>query len=215
MTRNNINETVSREQLDEYVREAAQAAGYPVSVPRAATGPIHLVAAYTRQSREEQAKNNRLPEYLLTCARLAKDNGVVVPREYIFVDHESSEYLDRKHMSRLRKDLIAERKISGVLIPLQGRLTANAGQQSIFERECSYYRVELVFGDAPSGSDWASQTSRLVMAQAQALRLKTNQDNVRAGNIGRVLKAWCLPVRRLRIPLLPGGRDRPGWQGLH
>jgi DNA invertase Pin-like site-specific DNA recombinase len=189
MAQNNKNEIVSREQLDEYVREAAQAAGYPsFGADGCDLNQRIWWAAYTRQSREEQAKNNRIPEYLLTCARMAKDKGVVVPREYIFVDHESSDYLDRKYMLHLRKDLIAGCKISGVLIPLQGRLTADAGQQSIFERECSYYGVELVFGDAPSGSDWASQTSRMVMAQAQQLRLKTNRDNVRAGNIGRVLK---------------------------
>jgi len=189
MTKNNSNEIVSREQLDEYVREAAEAAGYPgFGAESCDLGQSIWWAAYTRQSREEQAKNNRLPEYLLTCARMAKDKGVVVPREYVLVDHESSEYLDRKHMSHLRNDLIAGRKISGVLIPLQGRLTADAAQQSIFERGCSYYGVEMVFGDAPSGSDWASQTSRMIMAQAQQLRLKTNRDNVRAGNIGRVLK---------------------------
>ncbi len=124
---------------------------------------------------------------------MAKDKGVVVPREYVFVDHESSGYLDRKYMLHLRKDLIAGCKISGVLIPLQGRLIADAGQQSIFERECGYYGVEIVFSDAPSGSDWASETSRLVRAQAQKLRLKTNQDNVRAGSIGRVLKGMVPP----------------------
>lgn len=194
MTQNNKNEIVSREQLDEYIREAAEAAGYPrFGADGCDLNQRIWWAAYTRQSREEQAKNNRLPEYLLTCARLAKDKGVVVPREYILADHESSEYLDRKHMTHLRKDLINGRKISGVLIPLQGRLTANAGQQSIFEKECGYYGVELLFGDAPSGSDWASETSRLVMAQAQALRLKTNRDNVRAGNIGRVLKGMVPP----------------------
>ena len=193
MTKNN-NEIVSPEQLDEYVREAAGAAGYPgfgaVGCDLNRSG---WWAAYTRQSLEEQAKNNRLPDYLLTCARMAKEKGVVVPREYILIDHESSEYLDRKHMSHLRNDLIAGCKISGVLVPLQGRLTADAGQQSIFERQCSYYGVELLFGDAPSGSDWGSEATRMMMAHAQKLRLKTNQENVRAGNIGRVLKGMVPP----------------------
>ena len=94
MTKNNSNEIVSWEQLDEYVREAAEAAGYPgFGAESCDLRQSIWWAAYTRQSREEQAKNNRLPEYLLTCARMAKDKGVVVPREYILADHESSEYL--------------------------------------------------------------------------------------------------------------------------
>jgi hypothetical protein len=28
-----------------------------------------------------------LPEYLLTLAKMARDQGVVVPREYVFYDH--------------------------------------------------------------------------------------------------------------------------------
>jgi hypothetical protein len=39
----------------------------------------HWWAAYVRQSLDEQSRNNRLPEYLLTCARTAKDLGVLVP----------------------------------------------------------------------------------------------------------------------------------------
>ena len=121
MTQNDRNEIVSREQLDEYVREVAKAAGYPSFGAEGCDLNERIWwAAYTRQSREEQAKNNRIPEYLLTCARMAKDKGVVVPREYIFVDHESSDYLDRKYMLHLRKDLIAGCKISGVLIPSSG-----------------------------------------------------------------------------------------------
>ncbi|GAG89864.1 unnamed protein product, partial [marine sediment metagenome] len=59
--------------------------------------------------------------------------------------------------------------------------------QLTLERECDYYGVQLVCGDAPTGNDWASQTTRLIQAQANSLRIKTNRDNVLAGNIARVM----------------------------
>ena len=40
---------------------------------------------------------------------------------------------------------------------------------------------------APTGKDWGSQTTRLIQAQANALRVKSNQDNVLAGNKARVM----------------------------
>ncbi len=65
-----------------------------------------------------------------------------------------------------------------------------------FERECNHYEVQLIYGDAPTGSDWASQTTRLVQAQANALRVKCNRDNALAGNIARVL-AGKVPAHRV------------------
>jgi hypothetical protein len=47
--------------------------------------------------------------------------------------------------------------------------------------------VLIIYGDAPSGKDWGSQTTRLIQAQANALRVKCNRDNALAGNIARVL----------------------------
>ncbi|MGD0352561.1 MAG: recombinase family protein [Dehalococcoidia bacterium] len=190
-------EVMSRDQLDGYIDEAAKAAGYEdgFGVKSCDLMKPTWWAAYVRQSLVEQAQNNRIPEYLLTCARMAKQRALTVPQEYIVVDHESSEYLDRKNMAFLRKELIAKRRIQGVLIPLQGRLTMDPGQQLIFERECTHYGVEFVFGDVPSGADWASSTSRLIMAKANALRVQTNRDSARAGNIGRVLKGM-VPASR-------------------
>jgi hypothetical protein len=147
-------------------------------------------AAYIRQSLEEQAQNNRIPEYLLTCARMAKEHDVVVPIEYIIVDHESSEYLDRKNMAYLRKELIAKRHIAGAIFTHQGRLSADPLHQLLFERECAYYGVKFLFGDAPAGTDWASTAGRQLMAQANWLRIKTIRESARAGNIGRVIKGW-------------------------
>jgi hypothetical protein len=133
---------ISREQLDHYIDEAAKVADYKGFGVKGCDLTKQLWwAVYIRQSLEEQAKNNRVPEYLLTCARLAKEKGVAVPSEYIVIDHESSDYLDRKHMLFLRKELIAKRRIKGVIIPEQGRLSGNSLHQQIFEAECSYYGV--------------------------------------------------------------------------
>ena len=151
--------------------------------------------AYARQSSEEQSKNDRLGEYLLTCAKLAKQNGGIVPREYVIYDADSSEDFNRPGMIRLRTELIAGRRIAKIVIPFQGRLSADPLHQLTFERECNYYGVQVVYGDAPSGNDWASQTTRLIQAQANALRVKCNRDNALAGNVARVL-AGKAPAHR-------------------
>jgi len=190
-------EVMSQERFDHFIDEAARAAGYEeeFGVRGCDLSRKEWWAVYTRQSRKEQAENDRLAEYLFTCARLAKQKGVVVPREYILYDTVTSEHLDRPDMKRLRGSLIAGRRISGVIIPLQGRLSADALHQLTFETESDYYGVEIVFGDAPGGKDWASQTTRLIQAQANALRVKTNQDNALGGNISRVL-AGKVPSHR-------------------
>lgn len=132
---------------------------------------------------------------MLTCARLAKQNGAIVPREYVIYNAESSEDLNRPGMNWLRRELITGRRIAGVLVPFQGRLSADPLHQLAFERECAYYGVRVVYGDAPGGQDWVSQTTRLIQAQANALRVKCNRDNALAGNIARVL-AGKAPAQR-------------------
>jgi hypothetical protein len=102
------------------VEVAAKAAGYEEGFGVEGCDLTQSIwwAAYVRQSLEEQAQNNRVAEYLLACARMAKEKGLVVPREYVVVDHESSEYLGRRHMAHLRKELIAKRRIArGHLYP--------------------------------------------------------------------------------------------------
>jgi DNA invertase Pin-like site-specific DNA recombinase len=190
-------EVMNRERLDGYILEAAKAAGYEEGFGVTGCNLNHndWWVSYTRQSTREQSENDRLGEYLLTCARLAKQNGIIVPWEYVVYDAESSEDLNRPGMIWLRKELIASRRIAGVVIPFQGRLSADPLHQLAFERECAYYGVRVVYGDAPAGQDWASQTTRLIQAQANALRVKCNRDNALAGNIARVL-AGKAPAHR-------------------
>ena len=184
-----MTEVMSKERLDSYIDEAARIAeykdGFGVSSCDLSRG--NWWAAYTRQSSREQAENDRLNEYLLTCARLAKQNGVIVLREYIIYDCVSSEDFDRPGIKWLRGELIARRRIKGVIIPTQGRLSMDPLHQMTFEKECQYYGVQVIYGDAPGGNDWGSQTTRLIQAQANALRVKTNRDNALSGNISRIM----------------------------
>jgi len=190
-------EVMSKERLDRYITEAAKAAGYEegFGVLGCDLSLKQWTVAYNRQSSEEQAKNDRLGEYLLTCAKLAKQIGGIVPREYVIYDADSSEDFNRPGMIRLRTELIAGRRIAKIVIPFQGRLSADPLHQLTFEKECTYYGVQVVYGDAPSGNDWASQTTRLIQAQANALRVKCNRDNALAGNVARVL-AGKAPAHR-------------------
>src|SRR3972149_9085635 len=134
-------QVMSKERLYRYGVEGAKATGYEegFGVAGCDLSLNQWWVAYTRQSTREQAENDRLGEYLLTCARLAKQNGGIVPREYVVYDAESSEDLNRPGMIWLRKELIAGRRIAGIVIPFQGRLSADPLHQLAFERECSYY----------------------------------------------------------------------------
>jgi len=81
-------EPISVEELDRLTQVAAKAAGYEEGFGVRGcdlSKPIWW-AAYARQSLEEQTQNNRLSDYLHTCAQEAKRLGVVVPREYVFYD---------------------------------------------------------------------------------------------------------------------------------
>ena len=182
-------EIIKEERFDNYIKEAAHIANYEdgFGITGCDLSQSHWWAAYTRQSTREQSENDRLVEYLLSLAKLAKQLGVIVPREYIIYDARSSEDLNRPGIDWLRRELIAKRRISGAAAPSQGRLSADPLHQLTLERECEYYGVQLVCGDSPTGNDWASQTARLIQAQANSLRIKSNRDNVLAGNIARVI----------------------------
>ena len=67
-------EVMNKERLDRYIREAARAADYEegLGIIGCDLTKSGWWAAYARQSLREQAENDRLVEYLLTCAKLAK-----------------------------------------------------------------------------------------------------------------------------------------------
>ena len=182
-------EAMSRERFDNYITIAARQANYEdgFGVKGCDLTRSDLYANYNRQSLKEQADNDRLGEYMLTSALKAKEMGATIPYELILYDCDSSEDLDRPSMSYLRNDLIANRLIAGIIIPQQGRLSDKPLHQLIFDQECQHYGVKVIYGDAPSGNDWSSETARLVQAKANELRVLNNQQNALAGSKSRVL----------------------------
>ncbi len=82
-----VTELSTHEELGHHVKAAAEATGYKDGfgvVGCDLSKPIWW-AIYCRQSLDEQGNNNRLPDYLRTCAMEAKKLAVVVPREYVFL----------------------------------------------------------------------------------------------------------------------------------
>src|SRR5271157_1581241 len=124
---------ISPERLDRYIKEAAKAADYQqrFGIKGCDLSLNHWWVGYTRQSTQEQSQNDRLAEYLFSIAKLAKQAGATIPYEYIIYDAVTSEDFDRPGMIRLRGELIAGRRISGVIIPLQGRLSDDPLHQLI------------------------------------------------------------------------------------
>ena len=190
-------EFMNKERLDGYVLEAAKAAAYEqgFGVAGCDLSLRYWWAAYARQSSREQAENDRLAEYLLTCARLAKQADVIIPREYIIYDVHTSEDLDRPGMGWLRTELMPRRRISGIIIPTLGRLSMDDYHRQAFEKECQYYGIRFIYGDAPSGTDIGSMFARSGISLGNYLRVKTNRESALAGNIGRVL-AGKVPSQR-------------------
>ena len=105
MTKMSAIDSANSNEMDQLIASAAKAAGYEegfglVDCDLADNG---WWAAYARQSTEEQRNNNRLAEYLLTCAKEARALGVIVPREYILYDAVTGEHLERPNMIYLRR----------------------------------------------------------------------------------------------------------------
>jgi DNA invertase Pin-like site-specific DNA recombinase len=183
---------ISKEIMDEYIAQAAKAAGYEKGFGIQGCDLSKPVwwAAYCRQSLDQQAQNNRLPEYLFTIAKIAREQGVAIPREYVFYDSSSGEHLDRPEISFLRHELIHKQKVVGVIFADLRCLSREPAPQQVFERECEILGIKLLYGDAPSGTDIGSQFARSALTFSNKLtRLATNR-NARAGNVGRVLKGW-------------------------
>ena len=183
--------------LDRMIEAAAAAADYRegFGVTGCDLDGSALWAMYTRQSTEEQRTNNRLPEYLLTCAREAKSLGVVVPREYVLYDAVTGEHLERPMMTRLRQELAPRRKLAGVIFPAVDRLSREPIHIGIFEFELDHSGVRYHYADAPNGSDPMSQMVRQNLAHVAKFVKLANRKNNRGGNVGRVLKGM-VPAHR-------------------
>jgi uncharacterized protein YbaR (Trm112 family) len=180
-------EPITKEQLYQFINQAAKAAEYKgFGMPGCDLAQPIWWSAYCRQSLDQQTQNNRLPDYLLTLAHMAKDQDVIVPLEYVFYDHKTGEHLERPGMLRLRK-LMQERRISGIIFPALDRLSREPLHQQIFELEAEHYGVKLLYADVPNGVDPGSQFARTILAHAAKLVKIVNRRNNRGGNIGRVV----------------------------
>lgn len=115
-------------------------------------------------------------------------------RDVIYDVHSSAD-LGRPGMGWLRTELMPRRRVSGIVIPTLGRLSMDDYHRQAFEKECQYYGVRFIFGDAPSGMDIGSMFARSGISLGNYLRVKTNRDSVLSGNIGRVL-ADKVPAHR-------------------
>jgi site-specific DNA recombinase len=196
MSRSQRDELMNSDELKNLVDMAAKSADYEVGFGIRDCDLTNSVwwSAYQRQSLEEQTKNNRLSDYLRTCAIEAKKLGAIVPLDYILYDAVTGEHLERPHMKYLRK-LIVERKIKGVIFPTLDRLSREPVHQQIFEIEAAYYNVQVHYADVPSGNDPGSQFARSIMAHAAKATKLANRKNALGGNIGRVVKGWA-PAHR-------------------
>jgi len=181
---------VTPEALNGYIQDAAKAAGYSqgFGVKGCDLKQPFWWAGYCRQSLDAQGLNNRLPEYLLSLAKMAKAQGAIVPLEYVLYDHVSGEHLDRPAMQFLRHDLVDHGKVLGIFFADLRCLSREPAPQQVFERECEIRGIKLIFGDAPSGMDTASQFVRSALTYSNKLTRLATHNNARAGNIGRVLK---------------------------
>ncbi len=98
----------------------------------------------------------------------------------------TGEHLERPKMIFLR-NLMAGRRIAGIIFPALDRLSREPLHQQIFELEAAHYGVQLQYSDAPSGNDPGSQFARTILAHAAKLVKIANRKNNRGGNIGRVV----------------------------
>jgi hypothetical protein len=87
------------------------------------------------------------------------------------------------------------RRVSGIIIPTLGRLSMDDYHHQVFERECQYYRIRFIYGDAPSGTDIGSMFARSGISLGNYLQVKTNRESALAGNISRIL-AGKVPSQR-------------------
>jgi len=190
-------ELISAEELEGLVGAAAKAASYEEGFGLRGcdlSKPIWW-AVYVRQSLDQQSHNNRLPEYLFTCAKEARKLGVVVPIEYILYDAGSGEHLERPAMIYLRHELIPGRRIGGVIFPALDRVSREPIHIGVLEFEMDYCGVGYHYADAPSGSDPMSQMVRQNLAHAAKFVKLANRKNNRGGNVGRALKGMAPAFR--------------------
>jgi hypothetical protein len=102
------------------------------------------------------SRDNRIPEYLLSCAQAAMQLDVRVPLEYIWYDAETSEHMDRPVLLDIRRSYItgaaSTRRIAGLIMPTLDRLSCVPSHIEEFERRCEHVGVRYFYCNLPQAS---------------------------------------------------------------
>jgi len=110
---------------------------------------MKTAAIYTRVSSDQQKENKTIGSQVDELLGFAKEQGYVVPEEYIFKDEGySGAILVRPGLERVR-DLSAEGQIQAVLVYSPDRLSRNYAYQVVLTDEFASYGTEVLFVNSP------------------------------------------------------------------
>jgi site-specific DNA recombinase len=112
---------------------------------------MKIAAIYTRVSSDQQRENKTIGSQVDELLNFAKEQGYVVPDEYVFKDEGySGAILVRPGLEKVR-DLSAEGQIDAVLIYSPDRLSRNYAYQVVLIDEFASSGTELLFVNSPKG----------------------------------------------------------------
>ncbi|UKJ06125.1 recombinase family protein [Solitalea lacus] len=110
---------------------------------------MKTAAIYTRVSSDQQKENKTIDSQVDALLEFAKENGYVVPEEYIFKDEGySGAILVRPGLEKVR-DLSAEGQIQAVLVYSPDRLSRNYAYQVVLIDEFHSCGIEVMFVNSP------------------------------------------------------------------
>ncbi|MBK8500926.1 MAG: recombinase family protein [Saprospiraceae bacterium] len=112
---------------------------------------MKIAAIYTRVSSDQQKENKTIGSQVDELLNFAKEQGYVVPDEYVFKDEGySGAILVRPGLEKVR-DLSAEGQIDAVLIYSPDRLSRNYAYQVVLIDEFATSGTEVLFVNSPKG----------------------------------------------------------------
>ena len=113
---------------------------------------MKTAAIYTRVSSNQQKENQTIGSQVDELLSFAKEQGYVVPKEYVFKDEGySGAILVRPRLERVR-DLSAEGQIQAVLVYSPDRLSRNYAYQVVLTDEFASCGTEVLFVNSPKAN---------------------------------------------------------------
>jgi DNA invertase Pin-like site-specific DNA recombinase len=161
---------------------------FGVSMEQARLSGRPMWAAYLRQSTEEQSRNNRIVDYMLRCAELAKERGVIIPVDFIFYDAVTGKHFDRPALREILDIHFPRHSFAGIIIPLQERLSRNSAHTMEFERQADYYSIDYWYGDSPNGKTPEAKLMRAQWGLFTNYVLNANAKNNLGGRTSAITK---------------------------